>query len=72
MKFPENIPVLQFVSGDNCELLGSWETLHNEVIIETDRSEVLRLDGGHYLHFERKQDVVEKVKEWVQKVEEGF
>lgn len=68
MKFPETIPVLQFVSGDNCELLETWETLHREVITETDKSEVLRLDGGHYLHFGRKQEVVEKVKEWLQKM----
>ena len=66
MKFPETIPVLQFVSGDNCELLETWETLHREVITETDKSEVLRLDGGHYLHFGKKQEVVEKVKEWLQ------
>ena len=69
LKFPETIPVLQFVSGDNCELLETWETLHREVITETDKSEVLRLDGGHYLHYERKQEVVEKVREWLQKVE---
>ena len=69
LKFPETIPVLQFVSGDNCELLKTWETLHREVITETDKSEVLRLDGGHYLHYERKQEVVEKVREWLQKVE---
>ena len=65
LKFPETIPVLQFVSGDNCELLETWETLHREVITETDKSEVLRLDGGHYLHYERKQEVVEKVREWI-------
>ena len=69
MKFPETVPVLQFVSGDNCELLETWETLHREVITETDMSEVLRLGGGHYLHFERKQELVEKVREWVRKVE---
>ena len=69
LKFPETIPVLQFVSVDNCELLETWETLHREVITETDKSEVLRLDGGHYLHYERKQEVVEKVREWLQKVE---
>ncbi len=69
MKFPETVPVLQFVSGDNCELLETWETLHREVITETDMSEVLRLEGGHYLHFERKQELVEKVREWVRKVE---
>ena len=69
MKFPKDIPVLQFVSGDNCELMEVWEQLHREVITETDKSEVLRLDGGHYLHYERKQEIIEKVKEWIQKVE---
>lgn len=69
MRFPETVPVLQFVSEDNCELLETWELLHKEVITETDMSEVLRLEGGHYLHFERKQELIEKVREWVQKVE---
>lgn len=52
-------------------MLETWETLR-EAITETDMSEVLLLDGGHYLHFERKQELVEKVKEWVRSVEEGF
>ncbi len=67
MKFPNNMPVLQFVSGDNCELMEAWEKLHREVITETDKSEVLRLDGGHYLHFECKQEIIDKVKEWISK-----
>lgn len=70
MKFPETVPVLQFVSGDNCELLETWETLHREVITETDKSEVILLEGGHYLHFERKPDLVKKVREWVRSVED--
>ncbi len=65
MKFPNNMPVLHFVSGDNCELMEKWEQLHRDVITETDKSEVLRLDGGHYLHFECKQKIVDKVKEWI-------
>lgn len=65
MKFPESVPVLQFVSGDNCEMMETWEPLHREVITETDKSEVLRLDGGHYLHFEWKEKIVEKVREWI-------
>lgn len=67
MKFPKHIPVLQFVSGDNCELIAAWEQLHREVITETDKSEVLRLDGGHYLHFEHKEEIVDKVNGWIQK-----
>lgn len=67
MKFPKDIPVLQFVSGDNCELIAAWEELHREVITETDKSEVLRLDGGHYLHFECKREIVDKVNGWIPK-----
>ena len=60
MKFPEDLPVLQFISSSNCEIMDLWEPLHKEVITETGRSEVIRLDGGHYLHFERRQEIVEK------------
>lgn len=70
MKFPKTISVLQFVSGDNCELLETRETLHREVITETDKSEVLRLDGGHYLYDVKIQEVIEKVREWLQKSRE--
>ncbi len=67
MEFPKDIPVLQFVSGDNCELMEAWEQLHREIITETDKSEVLRLDGGHYLHFEYKKEIVDKVNMWIPK-----
>lgn len=67
MKFLNNMPVLQFISEDNCELFEEWEQLHREVITETDKSKVLRLDGGHYLHFECKQEIVDEVKEWILK-----
>ena len=66
MSFPESVPVLQFVSGVNCESMENWEQLHKDVITETKKSEVLVLDGGHYLHFERLPEIVEKVNTWIQ------
>lgn len=33
---------------------------------------LMGLDGRHYLHFERKQELIEKVREWVRKVEESL
>lgn len=57
MKFPETIPVVvkccSSFRGDNCELLETWETLHREVISETDKSKVVRLNGGYYLHYDK-------------------
>lgn len=67
MKFPDNLPVLQFISDSNCEIMDSWEPLHRAVITESEKSEVLRLEGSHYLHFDRKEEIVEKVNAWIEK-----
>lgn len=52
MRFPDRMTVLLFVSGSNCELMSTWEQLHRDVLPENGSGEVIRLEGGHYLHFE--------------------
>ena len=47
--------------------MDSWEPLHRAVITEPEKSKVIRLDGGHYLHFERQDEIVENVNEWILK-----
>jgi pimeloyl-ACP methyl ester carboxylesterase len=65
MKFPENLPVLQFVASSNCEVMAAWEQLHKDVIAETMFSKVIRVEGGHYLHFAKKTKIVETVNRWI-------
>ena len=65
MKFPENLPVLQFVASSNCEIMSAWEQLHKDVITETIYSKVIRMDGGHYLHFVKKNEIAETVNQWI-------
>lgn len=65
MKFPEHIPVLHFISDSNCKLMESWERLHKEIATENIRSETIRMEGGHYLHFEQKEEIVKEIKEWI-------
>lgn len=65
MKFPAEIPVLEFVSGDNCELMPAWEKLHKDVIADDGTGEVLKLEGSHYLHFEQLDTIVQKVEDWI-------
>ena len=65
MKFPENLPVLQFVASANCEVMAAWEQLHKDVITETVYSQVIRMEGGHYLHFAKKTEIVEMVNQWI-------
>lgn len=65
MKFPENLPVLQFVASSNCEVMAAWEQLHIDVIAESEFSKVIRVEGGHYLHFAKKTEIVETVNQWI-------
>lgn len=66
MRFPDQMTILQFVSGSNCELLSTWEPLHRDVMPENGRGEVIRLEGSHYLHFEYLEQIVDYVKEWIE------
>lgn len=65
MKFPEDIPVLQFVSSNNCGVMESWCQLHKDVITESAKSKVICLYGGHYLHLERKIEIVSGIEEFI-------
>lgn len=65
MKFPENLPVLQFVASSNCEVMAAWEQLHIDVIAESEYSDVIRIEGGHYLHLVKKTEIAETVNQWI-------
>lgn len=65
MKFPENLPVLQFVASSNCEVMAAWEQLHIDVITETMYSKVIRMEGGHYLHLSNRSEVADTVCRWI-------
>ncbi|KAG4088972.1 alpha/beta-hydrolase [Neocallimastix lanati (nom. inval.)] len=66
MKYPESTPVLNFVSSDNCDRIPFWEEEHENVISDKQHSEVIKLQGSHYIHVDQRSAVVQKVKEWIQ------
>lgn len=66
MRFPDQMAVLLFVSGSNCDLMSTWEQLHRDVLPENGRGEVIRLEGGHYLHFEFLDQIVKYTREWIE------
>lgn len=62
-KFPEGIPVLEFISKENCDMMPAWEKLHEDTLKEDD--EMLILDGSHYLHFEQREEIVSETFRWL-------
>jgi len=66
-KFPETVPVLCFVKirKPNGDIYKPWVDIHHEVITNTTHSEVVELDGNHILQVGFKNEIINKIKEWI-------
>ena len=62
----KEIPVLEFVSKENCKTMPQWEQLHRDIIADKENGEVILLEGSHYLHFEQKKAIVERTIQWIE------
>ena len=67
MKVPITVPVLEFISEDNCKMVPTWEQLHRDTIAHEGIGEIIKMRGGHYLHFEHADELVQKVNDWIPK-----
>lgn len=65
MKFPKKIPVFYFISSESCKTMKKWEEWHVEVINGKDNSKVMNVIGGHYLHFEKLDFIVNQAEKWI-------
>ena len=69
MKFSKDLPVLEFVSKENCDMMPQWEKLHKDVIEKEGIGKILVLDGSHYLHFEQLDKIVNEVNTWMKNID---
>jgi len=63
-KFPENVPVLNFVASDNTKD-PLWEKLHYDVLSNNTQNEVITLESSHYIYIDQKDKLIKKIKEWI-------
>jgi len=66
VKFPDHIPSLTFLSNDTIKQNPKWEPLHEDILGNNTHSEILALDGPHYIHYPQKDFIAKKIKEWIQ------
>jgi len=64
-KFPENVPVLNFIASESNKLIPSWEKFHQDEISNTTHSEVIVLEGSHYIYLYQKPAIIKKINEWI-------
>ena len=63
MKIPENIPVLQVLSKDNCEIYPEYTKIHEDITANS-QSRTVAIDGGHSLYFYNLDGLVNEIKNW--------
>jgi hypothetical protein len=67
LKFPNNIPVLFFLSSQTCKKMKQWYDLHEEIITDKNRSQIVMLEGSHYIHYQYSENITTIFKEWIAK-----
>lgn len=65
VRYPDTIPIIHFLSGDNVKQDALWEKFHYDTLGNNTRNEVVVLDGPHYIHYPQKDAIVKKIKEWI-------
>lgn len=64
VKYPNDLPVLNFVSNASIDENKEWLPLHEEVISNPSIQKVVTLSGEHYLHWTNADEIAKMVKEF--------
>lgn len=65
VKYPNELPVLSFLSKESEDENHEWLPLHEEIISNTSIQKVETLSGGHYLHWTNADKIAEMTKEFI-------
>ncbi|WP_313341740.1 alpha/beta fold hydrolase [Lacrimispora sp.] len=66
VKYPNNVPVLAILATESVADV-EWLPLHEELISNPEIQKIKVLDGGHYLHWSKADDIVTLTKEFISK-----
>lgn len=67
LKFPQSVPVLYFLATSSCRDNPQWQALHEALLTKDTQSEIVVLEGGHYLHETHGRQLASIVEAWLQK-----
>lgn len=67
-KFPDTLPVLTMVSGDNAAAIPAWETAHRDQLnLEAGKHEIHIVEGSHYIWYTNLSAVTDHINAWKDK-----
>lgn len=66
VKYPYDLPVLAFLATESVED-GEWLPLHEELVTNSKIQKIEVLEGGHYLHWTKVDEIAKSTKEFISK-----
>lgn len=65
LAYPAKLPVLAFLSQQLVDSSTRWLPAHEQQLDSVDRSELVVLDGGHYLHWTHSREMAETLERFL-------
>lgn len=65
LKFPDHVPVLNFLSENNTRMIPSWRVLHENLVQDKERSKTVILSGPHYVYYDHGNEIAKISAEWI-------
>lgn len=65
LSYPSELPVMAFLSRQLIEAQPDWSTAHERQLEFVERSEIVVLDGGHYLHWTHSPEIAESTAQFL-------
>ncbi len=65
--YPAQLPVLYFLASESIEPDDKWVPLHEAMIKESQKSEIMILEGSHYLHHTQSEKIVQTMTHFLEK-----
>ena len=65
VKYPNDLPVLAFLSKDTEDTDQDWLSVHEELISNDKIQKIETLRGGHYLHWTNADKIAEMTKKFI-------
>jgi pimeloyl-ACP methyl ester carboxylesterase len=61
LRYPGQLPVLQFLARETIQRRPEWQDLHEHQLHNVTRHELVVLEGPHYLHWTQSKEMAEKI-----------
>ncbi|MBG6239961.1 pimeloyl-ACP methyl ester carboxylesterase [Mycetocola sp. CAN_C7] len=65
MTYPDDLPVLNFLASESVATIPHWLELHENQLQNVSHSEIVELEGPHYLHWSQSRVMAEKITDFL-------